>query len=146
MDDIFGKYSNGTLDLCLQTQPFSDRGSFVESLKISVDSSNFEEIRADVLSTQEISVDPNEVDSMEKIENRLNLFKENFPRFKWFGKYYNDYEDYFFSPAEAKEFLSECQELQTLVTSDIAILTLRKLIYSFNQAIEKNLYLGFICD
>lgn len=146
MQNIFGKYSDGTLDLCLQTQPSSDYKTVVEGLNISVDSSNFEIIRGEVLLTKEIIINPNEVDSMEKIEYKLNLFKKNFPQFKWFGKYYDNYEDYFFSPVEVQEFLSECQELEYLVTSEIAFLTLRKLTYSLNQAIEKNLYLGFICD
>ncbi|MCD9185614.1 MAG: hypothetical protein LUM44_04220 [Pyrinomonadaceae bacterium] len=146
MQDIFGKYGNGTLDLMLLTSPSVFDDNFVENLTVSVDSSNFDAIRADVLLTKEIFVDPKKVDSMEKIQYRLNLFKEHFPRFKWFGKDYYDYEDYFFSPSEAKEFLVECEELQALVSSESASLTIRKLTYSFNQAIEKNLYLGFICD
>lgn len=144
MQDIFGKYANGTLDLSLQIEAGLD-GTFVEHLNISVDSSNFEAIRAELLLNKEIIVNPNEID-MDKIEFRLNLFNNNFPQFNWFGKYYDDYEDYFFSPTDVSEFSVECQEMQSLVTSEIAILTLRKLSYAFNQAIEKNLYLCFFCD
>lgn len=144
MQDVFGKYANGTLDLMLQTEAGLD-GTFGENLNISVDSSNFEAIRAEVLLSKEIEVDTSEI-GLEKIEFRLRLFHENFPQFKWFGKYYDDYEDYFFSPSEVQEFLAECQKMQSLVNSETAILTLRKLTYAFNQALEKNLYLGFICD
>ncbi|MBX7170268.1 MAG: hypothetical protein K1X72_04870 [Pyrinomonadaceae bacterium] len=144
MDDIFGKYANGTLDLMLQTEAGLD-GTFGENLNISVDSSNFEAIRAEVLLSKEIEVDTSEI-GLEKIEFRLSLFHENFPQFEWFGKYYDDYEVYFFSPSEVREFLAECQKMQSLVNSETAILTLRKLTYAFNQALEKNLYLGFICD
>jgi hypothetical protein len=147
-DEIFGKYANGTLDLSICKDAHDWKNSFGRNLNISVDSSDFYALQTDILRNGNYQIDVclNEIDIFKIEEQNRGRFQQHFPNFEILGRFYDDYEDYVFSPNEVEHLLTECLEATSLVLDKKAKLFLRKMVYACNQALEEQNCLVFICD
>lgn len=140
-DDIFGKYANGTLDLCLAESLEIEGG---RNLNVSVDSSYFYAIYADL--TKKISDEITGENEFTEFEKARKALLANYPDSELLGRYYDNYADYIFGIEDVIKLRSECLNFLPMISSGKADLGLRKLIYCCDEALKENLPLLFICD